>query len=239
MAAGSFAIADEKKPQVMTIEFPALPKGPSRDKKMEEHDAFLASILDWLPSPDYTVIYTTTPSTSMHHSTATEPEPYEMDTTFGAPVHMDLKRDFAVHPRAATNVTLPDGPLFARHPLDLPPEPILIHARLAPKLRPDTRTIAQYTHGVLDDIQGREAALRLGIDVAQRDLALVVQVPEMHGAALALDDVLAVAVAEPLQEPQFPAAGLQVHGRQGAEGVFETPDRGRALNGGGLQQGRV
>lgn len=38
-----------------------------------------------------------------------------MDTSFGAPVHMDLKRDFAVHPRAATNVTLPDGPLFARY----------------------------------------------------------------------------------------------------------------------------
>ena len=78
-------------------------------------DAFLASILDWLPSPDYTMIYTTTPSASAHHSTATEPEPYEMDTTFGAPVHMDLKRDFAAHPRAATNVTLPDGPLFARY----------------------------------------------------------------------------------------------------------------------------
>ena len=37
MAAGSFAIADEQKPQAMTIEFPALPTGPSRDKKMEEH----------------------------------------------------------------------------------------------------------------------------------------------------------------------------------------------------------
>ncbi len=131
--AGAFAIADEKKPRVMTLEFPALPSGPGWAKKLREHgtyhprlrivfplltrgsDAFLASVLDWLPSPEYTVIYTTTPSTSQPQPSAAEPEPYEMDTTFGSPVHMDLKRDFSSHKRASSNVTLSAGPLFERY----------------------------------------------------------------------------------------------------------------------------
>jgi len=131
--AGAFAIADEKKPRVVTLEFPAPPSGPGSAEKLGEHgtyypwlrilssmlttesDAFLASILDWLPSPEYTVIYTTTPSTSRPQPSITESEPYEMDTTFGSPVHMDLKRDFTSHRRASSNVTLPAGPLFERY----------------------------------------------------------------------------------------------------------------------------
>lgn len=132
-AAGAFAIADEKKPRVMTLEFPALPTGSDRAKKLVEHgtfldpdqcihlvltallDAFLASVLDWLPSSEYTVIYTTTSGISQPKSGTAEPESYEMDTTFGSPVHMELKRDFSSHRRASSNVTLPAGPLFERY----------------------------------------------------------------------------------------------------------------------------
>ena len=39
-----------------------------------------------------------------------------MDAQFQAPVHMELKRDFANHKRASDgNITLPDGPLFERY----------------------------------------------------------------------------------------------------------------------------
>lgn len=117
----------------MTLELPALPSGPGWAKKLGEHgtyyprlhivysmltaesDAFLASILDWLPSPEYTVIYTTTPSTFQPQPSSAESETYEMDTAFGSPVHMDLKRDLSSHQQVSSNVTLPAGPLFERY----------------------------------------------------------------------------------------------------------------------------
>lgn len=79
-------------------------------------DAFLASVLDVLSSNKYTVIYTTSPVAASQKSTVAEPEPYEMDSIFQAPVHMELKRDLSHHKRASDqNITLPDGPLFERY----------------------------------------------------------------------------------------------------------------------------
>jgi hypothetical protein len=60
-------------------------------------DAFLASIIDLLPSQNYTVIYTTTPITSEQHSRI-RVWPKEMDDHFPSSAHMNLKRDF--NPRA-------------------------------------------------------------------------------------------------------------------------------------------
>ena len=79
-------------------------------------DAFLASVIDLLSSNKYTVIYTTSPSTAIPLTDSTEPESYEMDSTFQAPVHMELKRDHSYHKRASNQtIILPDGPLFERY----------------------------------------------------------------------------------------------------------------------------
>ena len=79
-------------------------------------DGFLASFIDLLPSHKYTVIYTTTATTTSVHQAAVDSEEYEMDTVFSSPVHMDLKRDLASHKRESnSNITLPNGPLFEKY----------------------------------------------------------------------------------------------------------------------------
>lgn len=56
-------------------------------------DAFVATLLDQVPSAHYTVIYTTTPRQSLE-SDDTESSIYETDANSGRdPIHMDLKRD--------------------------------------------------------------------------------------------------------------------------------------------------
>lgn len=87
-------------------------------------DALLASILDLLPTPNYTILYTTTPSNTLPHSGShADSEDYEMESVFHAHSHGDLKRDFSAHqrrqaegqPEHSGNVTLVDGPLFERY----------------------------------------------------------------------------------------------------------------------------
>ncbi|KAK3167829.1 hypothetical protein OEA41_004275 [Lepraria neglecta] len=113
---GAFAIAEDARPRVINVDFPALPAGAGRPQKLVENDAFLASVLDLLSSNKYTVIYTTTPPTTIHQSARTEPEAYEMDALFQAPVHMELKRDISHQKRASDgNISLPIGPLFERY----------------------------------------------------------------------------------------------------------------------------
>lgn len=129
-------MVDNMRPRVIQLDFPALPTSSDRATTLAENgispktirlhsedfanpstlDAFLASVLDLLPSPKYTVIYTTTPPSSKHHSVVEEFQVYEMDSTFAAPLHMDLKRDFSVRPsNSSGNDTLVDGPLFERY----------------------------------------------------------------------------------------------------------------------------
>ena len=129
---------DDMKPRVIQLDFPALPTSSDRATFLAENgispeptftppqalaptnfsnpDAFLASVLDLLPSTKYTVIYTTTPLSNEHHSLVEESQVYEMDSTFAAPLHMDLKRDFSVRAsNSSGNDTLIDGPLFERY----------------------------------------------------------------------------------------------------------------------------
>ena len=87
-------------------------------------DAFLASVIDYLPGPEYTVIYTTSPVSSSHQPVAAEPEIYEMDMNFGAPVHMELRRDLSSHRRDSSNITLPNAPLFERYSFFSPGKPL-------------------------------------------------------------------------------------------------------------------
>ncbi|KAL9049315.1 MAG: hypothetical protein Q9206_005582 [Seirophora lacunosa] len=122
---GSFTIADDPHPRVVNLDFPALPAGhQERVDKLLEHDAFLASLLDLLPTPKYTVIYSTTATSSTSPPpSAAEPDTYEMDPGFSSSsqTHMELKRDLTIHGKRADgtssggNVTLVDGPLFERY----------------------------------------------------------------------------------------------------------------------------
>ncbi|KAM5434929.1 hypothetical protein McanCB56680_004846 [Microsporum canis] len=49
------------RPQVIKVEFPAPPVDISRSSQLVENDGFLATLIDLLPSSNYTVLYTTTP----------------------------------------------------------------------------------------------------------------------------------------------------------------------------------
>ena len=77
---------------------------------------FLTSILDILPSPNFTVIYTTTPASREQQRLVPESKAYEMDDSPLLLAHMDLKRDFSTYPRAASNGSIfNNGPLFEKY----------------------------------------------------------------------------------------------------------------------------
>jgi hypothetical protein len=113
---GSFGIPKEPKVLVVSLDFPPLPNTSSRAAKLIEHDFFLASVLDLLPSSKYSVLYATTPSSADLHSNIVDSENYQIDTTFQFPTHLELKRDFSSHQRAS-NSTLRStrAPLFEKY----------------------------------------------------------------------------------------------------------------------------
>ena len=92
-------------------------------------DVFLSSIISLLPSPKYTVIYTTTPldpagaipSPQIPGELNSEAEAiYQMDPSlFQSPLHLDLKRDLSSTANkrdpSGDKPVLPDGPLFERY----------------------------------------------------------------------------------------------------------------------------
>ncbi|KAI9717522.1 MAG: hypothetical protein M1812_004663 [Candelaria pacifica] len=114
---GSFAVIDDMKPRVIRVEFPDLPVSSNeRASKLAENDVFLSSIIDILPSPKYSVIYTTTPPSADTKPASHHINSYEMEESFPSGFHTDLKRDFSVRERSdGDNTTLVDGPLFERY----------------------------------------------------------------------------------------------------------------------------
>jgi hypothetical protein len=82
-------------------------------------DLFLSNLLAMVPSPNYSVIYVTTPLSVEHDVSLEEPATYQMDSTMSPLVHMELKRDIFLDPRASGNGTsnssLAAGPLFERY----------------------------------------------------------------------------------------------------------------------------
>ncbi|KAI9739521.1 MAG: hypothetical protein M1834_006237 [Cirrosporium novae-zelandiae] len=119
---GSFPILSDATPRVIRLDFPSLPTTRGA-MKAAEHDAFLNSVLDLLPSEKYTVIYTTSHiQDSVEGSQIQENDQlYEMNNgMWEDEVHMDLKRDFSAssglaHVSKKDEIQLPDGPLFARY----------------------------------------------------------------------------------------------------------------------------
>ncbi|KAI9819065.1 MAG: hypothetical protein M1832_004107 [Thelocarpon impressellum] len=114
---GTFDTVADMKPRVIRVDFAPLSKGPfDRTRQLRQNDAFLSSILDLLPTRKYTVMYTTTPSSSVDSSQY----PGGSDTSYkhvaASPGEGDneLKRRTFVGARE-TNNTLIDGPLFERY----------------------------------------------------------------------------------------------------------------------------
>ncbi|KAK5178130.1 hypothetical protein LTR44_009436 [Exophiala sp. CCFEE 6388] len=103
-------------PHLLKVSFPA-PSSSTRQQDLSSNDAFFASILDLLPSQDYTVLYTTTRARNDgSRATQVEKTQYEMESQIQDAMHSDLKRDLSVRASNQTgNQTLIDGPLFHRY----------------------------------------------------------------------------------------------------------------------------
>lgn len=113
---GTIPAAYDMIPRLVNVYFPA-PSKNNRAEDLAQNDAFLASILDMLPSSKYTVLYTTTSRRSSRQVPLTEiSKEYEMDSEIQDSLHMDLKRDLGSHEISKRdNITLVDGPLFDRY----------------------------------------------------------------------------------------------------------------------------
>jgi len=106
---------DAKKTTLLNIDLP-MPAPESRKQSLLDNDAFLASIIDTLPSHKYTVLYTTTPESSHRKPAIHEANTYEMESPLLDAMHLDLKRDTDFEPSDSSgNQTLVDGPLFEKY----------------------------------------------------------------------------------------------------------------------------
>jgi len=103
---------DKRTTTVLNVHLPQ-PIGEHRTQTLMDNDAFFASILDTLPSQNYTVLYTTTPG--LHPESFHETTEYEMESLFKV-MHPGVKRDLDSHPSNSNgNATYVDGPLFERY----------------------------------------------------------------------------------------------------------------------------
>ncbi|ETN38451.1 uncharacterized protein HMPREF1541_06486 [Cyphellophora europaea CBS 101466] len=97
-------------PKVLSVAFPA-PTTSNRLHDLSVNDAFLESILDMLPSSNYTVLYATTA-----HGAPEPSAEHLMDAEVQNPLHMEMKRDLSSGlVRRASNQTIVDGPLFEKY----------------------------------------------------------------------------------------------------------------------------
>ena len=105
-------------PKVLSVAFPA-PTTSNRLHDLSVNDAFLESILDMLPSSNYTVLYATTA-----HGAPEPSAEHLMDAEVQNPLHMEMKRDLSSGlVRRASNQTIVDGPLFEKYQFFTPGRP--------------------------------------------------------------------------------------------------------------------
>lgn len=113
---GSIPINLGPAPRLLKVTL-AAPSSKSVGADLSSNDAFFASILDILPTQNYTVLYTTTRARDGGFgATQVDQAEYEMESSVQEAMHVDLKRDLSG--RAATQVgnqTLIDGPLFDKY----------------------------------------------------------------------------------------------------------------------------
>jgi hypothetical protein len=93
----------------------SLPSPAWSDDVASANDAYLQTLIEWLPKQNYTVLYTTSRSASMELQTEETAE-YDMPSQIQETLHMDLKRDLGLHARAKEgNQTIVNGPLFDKY----------------------------------------------------------------------------------------------------------------------------
>lgn len=80
-------------------------------------DAYLATVLAFLPSDKYTIIYTTSPPADAEYQQVESQEQlYEYDEPYPSGMHTDLKRDLLAHTRASNSSNLDSNlPLFEKY----------------------------------------------------------------------------------------------------------------------------
>ncbi|KAI9809708.1 MAG: hypothetical protein M1825_000140 [Sarcosagium campestre] len=116
--AGSFATVEDMKPRVIRVDFPPLATVKTeRERQIREHDAFLSSIIDLLPSTKYTALYTTTALSSEHAHLIREHVSQTYQNPLKIPGVSELKHRRAIDDddSGSKNITLVDGPLFERY----------------------------------------------------------------------------------------------------------------------------
>ncbi|KAL1982114.1 hypothetical protein VTN96DRAFT_1710 [Rasamsonia emersonii] len=94
---GSYPMNFGSSPRVIDVTFPALPLGSNRAQQLADNDAFLADIIDRIPSSKYTLIYVTSPREFVENGES-DSVVYNSDV-FQEPLHMQLKRDYTGHAR--------------------------------------------------------------------------------------------------------------------------------------------
>jgi len=102
-------------PQLLQVALPA--PSTSRKQDLSSNDAFFASILDLLPTQNYTVLYMTTRAVdSGLAAQQVEPTDYDMKSRIQESMHIGLKRDLGLRAGNKTeNQTMIDGPLFDKY----------------------------------------------------------------------------------------------------------------------------
>lgn len=111
---GSIPTHVDSTPYLITLNFPAL-SPTDRERDLKENDAFLASVLDVMPSTNYTVLYTTSTRASATKVLG-EAKEYAMQSEIEELLHTDLRRDLSTHQmQKRENITLPDGGLFEKY----------------------------------------------------------------------------------------------------------------------------
>ncbi|KIW96605.1 uncharacterized protein Z519_01996 [Cladophialophora bantiana CBS 173.52] len=109
-------------PRLLELVLPAPCAGSNRANDLSSNDAFLASVIDLLPTHNYTVLFMTSRSQDgmlvTQGAGEKEAVEYDMDSQIQESMHLDLKRDLGVHTAAnktASNQTMIDGPLFDKY----------------------------------------------------------------------------------------------------------------------------
>ncbi|KAL1968510.1 hypothetical protein VTN77DRAFT_1720 [Rasamsonia byssochlamydoides] len=96
---GSYPLDFGTSPRVIDVTFPMLPLGSNRAQQLADNDAFLADIIDRVPSSKYTLVYVTSPREFVDDAEPDSPV-YNLESgVFQEPLHMELKRDYAGHAR--------------------------------------------------------------------------------------------------------------------------------------------
>ncbi|KAL1957087.1 hypothetical protein VTO42DRAFT_6345 [Malbranchea cinnamomea] len=82
------------RPQIIKVPFSRLPTDPSsRAEQLVTNDLYLGSLIDLLPTPDYTVVYTTTPrNDGTFPSVAEQPSQKPNPESQPDPLHVQQKR---------------------------------------------------------------------------------------------------------------------------------------------------